>query len=76
VRIELKQVHDTLRLVIADNGQGMIVTKVTHGTGMVGMRARARVAGGTVSIDSTPGAGVRITANFPAAPLAEPAAAL
>jgi two-component system sensor histidine kinase UhpB len=65
VRIELTQHDDALRLVISDNGQGMNVAKVTHGTGMVGMRARARVAGGAVQIDSSPGSGVRICAEFP-----------
>lgn len=65
VRIELLQHRDTLRLTITDNGKGMSVARATHGTGLVGMRARARVAGGTVSVDSSPGNGVRICAELP-----------
>jgi signal transduction histidine kinase len=70
VRIELTQHGNALRMVISDNGQGMNVAKATHGTGMVGMRARARVAGGAVHVDSTPGNGVRICAEFPMLPAA------
>ena len=65
VRIELGQDDDTLRLTISDNGNGMSVTKATRGTGLVGMRARARAAGGTLAVDSSPGNGVRICAELP-----------
>jgi signal transduction histidine kinase len=65
VRIDLSRHNDTVRLMISDNGNGMNVAKATHGTGLVGMRARARVAGGTLSVDSSPGNGVRITVELP-----------
>ncbi len=65
VRIELAQRGDTLRLSISDNGKGMSVVKATTGTGLVGMRARARVAGGTLSMESSPGNGVRIRVELP-----------
>jgi signal transduction histidine kinase len=65
VRIDLSRHDDTVRLTISDNGDGMNVAKATHGTGLVGMRARARVAGGTLSVDSAPGNGVRISVELP-----------
>src|SRR5262245_17059246 len=65
VRIELSQHNDTLRLTISDNGTGMRVTTATQGTGLVGMRARARAAGGTLSLNSSPGNGVHICAELP-----------
>jgi signal transduction histidine kinase len=65
VRIDLSRHNDTVRLMISDNGNGMNVAKATHGTGLVGMRARARVAGGTLSVDSSPGNGVRISVELP-----------
>ena len=36
-----------------------------HGLGMVGMRARARSAGGELKVDTAPGQGVDILASFP-----------
>lgn len=65
VTIELVRQGDALRLTIFDNGKGMSVTKATSGTGLVGMRARARAVGGSMSVDSTPGNGVKISAEFP-----------
>ena len=34
-------------------------------TGLVGMRERAALLGGELSVDAAPGAGVRVTAEFP-----------
>ena len=63
--IELAHVEDVLRLTISDNGKGMGSQRRTNGIGLAGMRARARVARGTVSVDSRPGEGVRIRAEVP-----------
>lgn len=72
VRMDLAHVKDALRLTVADNGKGMGTpaappgaTKRSAALGLAGMRARARVAGGTVSVDSRPGEGVRICASVP-----------
>ncbi len=65
VVIELAHVKDVLRLTISDNGRGMGLPTGITGIGLVGMRARARVARGTVSVDSRPGEGVRIRAEVP-----------
>ena len=65
VRIELAHRKDVLCLTVSDNGRGMGLQTATNGIGLAGMRARARVARGTVSVDSRPGKGVRIRAEVP-----------
>jgi signal transduction histidine kinase len=65
VLIELAHVGDVLCLTVSDNGRGMGLPAGTTGIGLAGMRARARVARGTVSVDSRPGEGVRIRAEVP-----------
>jgi signal transduction histidine kinase len=65
VTIELAHLRDALCLTVSDNGKGMELQTATTGIGLVGMRARARVARGTVSISSQPGEGVRIRAEVP-----------
>ncbi|HEX3630057.1 MAG TPA: GAF domain-containing sensor histidine kinase [Candidatus Dormibacteraeota bacterium] len=61
---------DGARLVIEDNGQGFDVTlpsapKIEHGQGLNNIHERLRELGGRLEIQSTPGAGTRLTAIFP-----------
>jgi signal transduction histidine kinase len=56
---------NVLRLTVADNGKGMKLRADSIGIGVVGMRARARVAGGSVNVESRPGEGVRISVEIP-----------
>jgi signal transduction histidine kinase len=65
VRIDLTEIGKMLRLTIADNGKGMQLHTGTAGIGLVGMRARARVAGGSLFVQSGAGEGVRICAEVP-----------
>ncbi len=67
VTMELSRSNGTLHLRIADNGKGLTATdSLKSGLGMVGMRARARSAGGEVTVSSHPGQGVSIDAAVPA----------
>lgn len=62
------------RLRIADNGKGLDPAHVpVGGLGMVGMRARARSAGGELKVETAPGAGLAVEALIPVAPRAVPA---
>ncbi len=62
------------RLRIADNGEGLNPAQVPGGgLGMVGMRARARSAGGELKIQTAPGAGLAVEALIPVAARAVPA---
>ena len=65
VRIDLTEIGKMLRLTIADNGKGMQLHTGMAGGGLVGMRARARVAGGSLFVQSSAGEGVRICAEVP-----------
>jgi CheY-like chemotaxis protein len=62
-----------LQLTISDSGPGFDVetARKRGGLGIVSMRERARLAGGSLQIESTPGAGstVRLTVPRPAANL-------
>ena len=64
-----------LRVVVADNGRGFDPA-VGHqsGLGLVGMRERAVLLGGTLRIDSAPGNGTRVVLEVPlgARPVGQP----
>jgi signal transduction histidine kinase len=55
----------TLRLSIADNGKGIADEPANGGLGLIGMRARARSAGGTLKVESGAGRGVTIVVEIP-----------
>jgi signal transduction histidine kinase len=66
VEMELSRANGDVRLVIADDGQGFEPNaEAATGLGMVGMRARARNAGGELKVETGPGKGVRIAATLP-----------
>lgn len=58
---------------IVDNGRGAVRdgAKGRHSFGLLGMRERAGILGGKVSIDTAPGAGFSFTATLPLASLEE-----
>jgi signal transduction histidine kinase len=61
IRIELNADRDKLHLAIADNGHGLeSAPSESTGLGMIGMRARARSAGGELRIESHKETGLRI----------------
>jgi len=66
VEMNLSRANGDVRLVIADDGQGFEPNaEAATGLGMVGMRARARNAGGELEVETAPGKGVRIAATLP-----------
>ncbi len=66
VEVKLSRANGDVRLVIADDGQGFEPrTGAGRGLGMVGIRARARSAGGELSVETSAGKGVRIEARIP-----------
>jgi signal transduction histidine kinase len=66
-RVEVRTGHvdGTLRLHVADDGVGGAT--VGAGTGLTGLADRVAAHGGTLVIHSPPGAGTRISAEFPCA---------
>ncbi|MGA2150469.1 MAG: ATP-binding protein [Bryobacteraceae bacterium] len=65
VAIRMDRQGREFRLTIEDNGRGLPAAPASGGMGLTGMRARARSAGGAVSIRSRPGHGVLIEVRVP-----------
>jgi signal transduction histidine kinase len=63
VRVEATVLDGTLRLVVADDGVGGAT--LAGGTGLVGLTDRVEAQGGTLTLDSPPGAGTRLEAEIP-----------
>lgn len=75
VTVSLDLEDGRARLRIADNGKGFDPAGVpSGGLGMVGMRARARSAGGELRVQTSPGAGLMVEALIPVAGRHAPAA--
>jgi signal transduction histidine kinase len=68
VRVQLEGAGNLVTLRIADDGCGLTPTPANpRGLGLIGMRARARSAGGDVEIRSRAGQGVVIDVRVPVA---------
>ena len=67
VDVELEHRGDKVRVVIADNGRGLPAdgSALRQGLGLIGMRARARSAGGEVRFSNEPAGGLRIEVVAP-----------
>ncbi len=68
VRISLYHGDGTSRLEISDDGVGFKLEEAQRsgGAGLRGMRERVQKIGGSLDVESTPGAGTRITVTAPA----------
>jgi two-component system, NarL family, sensor histidine kinase DevS len=55
-----------LAVVIEDDGRGFAEGGETDGIGLLGMRERVALIGGTVAVESSPGAGTTIVVEVPA----------
>ena len=67
VEIRLHEVGGAVRLIIADNGAGFdpAAARTEEHHGLRNMASRARAAGGTLNIESTPQTGTRIRVEIP-----------
>ncbi len=64
--LRLQAQDGALRLEIHDNGQGFDPSAVPEGHyGVIGMRERARLLGGTLEIESRPGQGTTLSVRIP-----------
>ena len=64
--VDIVEPHGTVTMVIADNGIGFDPGARTEGLGLLGMRERVALAGGSIDIVSVPGEGTTITVAVPA----------
>jgi signal transduction histidine kinase len=62
-RVEVAQDRDEVLVLIADDGVGGV--DLVAGSGLRGLQDRLAAVGGTLSIDSPPGAGTRLHARIP-----------
>jgi two-component system sensor histidine kinase UhpB len=67
VRVHLKLAHRHLVLEVKDNGKGISRDKISGGEsfGLLGMRERAALLGGEISIKGVPGKGTTVTVSVP-----------
>lgn len=72
VRLQVDAVRG-LRLLIEDDGQGTGPDPVGRGLGLLGATERAAAVGGSLSVDTAPGRGLRLAMTVPATALAEAA---
>ncbi len=70
ITIEMHNAESAIQLLVRDDGAGfemrkMERTPVRDRLGVIGMRERATAVGGTFEINSKPGMGTEVTAEFP-----------
>lgn len=70
VRIELRETGKRLVLSVKDNGRGITLREVANraSIGLLGMRERARLLGGTCDISGRKGKGTTVVLRIPAGP--------
>ncbi|MBL9202813.1 MAG: sensor histidine kinase [Opitutaceae bacterium] len=70
ITLRLGRDADRCMLQVADNGAGFDPARAGPGHGLGNMRARAARLGGTLTVESTPGQGARLSLIFPHSPSA------
>ncbi|MFP5362998.1 MAG: GAF domain-containing protein [Thermoleophilia bacterium] len=63
--VEVGEDESEIHIAVTDDGAGFDPTERTDGFGLLGIRERADLLGGTVSIDSAPGEGTTLSAALP-----------
>jgi signal transduction histidine kinase len=65
VKVTLTAQDVALEVTVRDDGVGFSVERPRTGLGLMGMGERAELAGGSLDIESVPGAGTTVRARFP-----------
>jgi signal transduction histidine kinase len=63
--LAVRTTRGTIEIEVTDDGVGFEPSLVREGFGLVGMRERAALLGGSLEVDSTRGAGTRVRAEMP-----------
>lgn len=65
-KVEVTEARDTVQVRIHDEGRGFDPAAETDGFGLLGMRERVMLAGGTLKVESSPENGTTVIAILPA----------
>lgn len=65
VRVTVTPVDGSIDIVVEDFGRGFDPAAADGGFGLVGLRERARLAGGTLEVDAAPGRGTLLVVRLP-----------
>jgi signal transduction histidine kinase len=65
VEVDVVEADGTIAVRVTDEGRGFDTASKGSGFGLVGIRERAGLLGGTAEIDSAPGVGTTVTARLP-----------
>ncbi|KOU72298.1 hypothetical protein ADK57_10140 [Streptomyces sp. MMG1533] len=65
VTVAVRLADDAACLEVTDDGRGFAPDAAATGVGLLGMRERVQLVAGSVDIDSSPGAGTRLTVTVP-----------
>jgi PAS domain S-box-containing protein len=69
--LRVRESDSQIEIEVSDDGVGFEPNLVREGFGLVGMRERAALLGGTLRIESTPGSGTKVRAEIPLNPPSE-----
>ncbi len=69
-KVSIRKIADTIQLEISDNGEAFDVARALRAKkikrlGLIGMRERAEMLGGTFAVESAPGHGTTVRAQIP-----------
>lgn len=65
VEVTLNYLDEETHLTVRDDGRGFLPGNGSSGFGLAGMRSRAAEAGGSLAVDTEPGAGVTVRLELP-----------
>lgn len=65
IEVSLRRSGDGVRLEVADDGRGFAFDQSERGLGIAGMRERALLVGGELTIESRPGQGTTVRLSVP-----------
>jgi two-component system sensor histidine kinase UhpB len=65
VTILVERRGENLLVAIEDDGAGFVASEPSEGRGLIGMRERTELLGGTFHVSTTPGSGTRVRASLP-----------
>jgi signal transduction histidine kinase len=65
VEVRLSDADTAIEVLVRDDGRGFDSHRRSSGFGLVGMRERLALVGGTLDIDSDPGEGTTLRASIP-----------